>query len=319
MRRDLVVAGAIFAVLLAALPAHAHHRPGHKPRPTPTPTPEPAPPGTEDYPDAASTGTPAGWTPSAVHTTDVTIRTAGAVVQDIQIDNANLYLLAPNITVRRVRMRGGIIYNATGSTCQGQGAMVEDSDFRPPPGMTEPARDHFHMAHGGYTLRNVDYGPLGDGPRVSYRPEGCGPVTILDSYIKVYTPAQYCDKPGVDGWHTDGIQGWYGAGLTIRNTVLDAGPGGLPCPPSRAFFYPGQQGNTGPVTIDRLLASGGAITFDLTQGPATVSGLRLEDRSWTYYPVRADCSQISAWGAKVVTISRPDYRVTGTVRDLPCS
>jgi len=277
-----------------------------------------APTNPSAFPNPSNTGVPAGWAPAQIRDTDLTVTTPGAVVHDIELDNADLMLLAPNITVRRVRVRGGRILNASGNTCAGRGAVIEDSTIEPPPGLAEPQTEPYVVGEGGYTLRRVKIWRAGDGPRVSYFPEGCGPVHIEDSYINVFTPVGDCDRPGFDGWHTDGLQGWYGAGLTVRDSTFDAGDGSG-CNPSRAFFYPDQQNNHGPVVIDHVLASGGAVTWDLTQGPATVKGLRLVDRTWTYYPITTPCSVTAAWEAKIVKIdNRSDFRVTRIVRNQPC-
>jgi hypothetical protein len=49
-----------------------------------------------------------------------------------------------------------------------------------------------------------------------------------------------------------------------------------------------------------------------------VTGLRIVNNSWVYGPLGdMDCSAISPWEAKLVTIDS-NYQVTGIVRDQPC-
>jgi hypothetical protein len=269
----------------------------------PATTPPPAGGG---FPSPASTGLPAGWTPAQTRTTDLVVTTPGAVVQDVRLDNADLLVLAPNVTVRRVNIRGGRLLNAQGNDCAGQGMVVEDSTIEPPPGQALPVSEPYVVGEGGYTLRRVKIWNVGDGPRVSYKPEGCGPVTIEDTFIKV-------TQAGHSVWHTDGLQAWYGNHLNIRNSTIDARGDSLGT--SAAFFYPNQ--NNTSATVDNLLVAGGAYSFRLGE-PGTVSGLKVANNSWIYGPLDSKCSVITSWEAKIVNVDWNTYQPTSTVRDLPC-
>lgn len=240
----------------------------------------------------------------------MTVTTPGAVVENIQFDNANLYVAAPNVTVRNVKFRGGYIDNRPdGSTCQ-NGMVVEDTTFEPPPGQTQESQDHWRLATGGYTARRVKMWHVTDGFRVGGRQDGgCGPVTIEDTFVSVYPPSPCGD------WHGDGIQGYDGPALTVRNvTIVMEEPGG--CGGTAPFFYPSGQGNTS-ASIYRLLVSGGGYPFRLGMS-GSVRGLKIVDRSWGYGPIDVRCSVLSSWEAAIVTITA-DYQVASTVRAQPCN
>lgn len=284
------------------VPGAARPAPGAAPAPAPPAPPAPA----GGFPSPASTGVPAGWAPKAVYTSTVTIKTPGAVVEDIQIDNGDLMIMAPNVTVRRVMLRGGRLLNAQGPTCAGQGMVVEDSTIQPPPGLGDPVTEPYVIGEGGYTLRRVKVWRAGDGPRMSYRPEGCGPVTIEDSFISV-------TQAGNPAWHTDGLQAYYGSHLNVRNVTIDAR--GDRYGTSAAFFYPNQFNES--ATVDGLLLLGGAYSFRLGE-PSTVKGLRIVDKSWLFGPLDVKCSVVSSWDASIVNVDA-NYQVTNTVRSQPCN
>src|SRR5262245_16559870 len=66
--------------------------------PTATPTVTPTPIPTGDFPTPATTGTPTGWVPTQTRSTDLTVTTAGTVLQDIRFTNgANLVVRADNV------------------------------------------------------------------------------------------------------------------------------------------------------------------------------------------------------------------------------
>ena len=62
------------------------------------------------FPSPATTGVPGGWTPARTVSADMTINTPGAVVQDILFTSgADIVVNAPNVTIRRVKLQGGVI------------------------------------------------------------------------------------------------------------------------------------------------------------------------------------------------------------------
>jgi PKD repeat protein len=263
----------------------------------------PPPPGS--FPTPSTTGVPAGWAPAQTRSGDLVVTQAGAVVQDVLLQNADLIVDAPNVTIRRVKLQGGRIFNTQGS-CQ-NGMVVEDSTLEPPPGQSYIADSEGVVGNGGYTARRVKIWRRAEGFRVGGKSDGCGPVRIEDSFEKIVIPPGRCDL------HSDGIQGFDGPALTVVNTTIDFNEAGCGTAP---FFVPDGQGNTS-ATVDRLLVMGGGATFRLGV-PATVTGLKIVDRSWFYAPLDVKCSLATAWDASIVTIT-PDYQVATTVRPQSCN
>jgi Bacterial TSP3 repeat len=286
----------------------------HKPRSHPHPNSTPPPPGTTPpppggFPNPASTGVPAGWVPATTRSTDLTVTTPGAVVQDIRFTGgARILVKADNVTIRRVDMQGGIISNQYGSAPAGCGhnLLIEDTTFEQVPGKFEPS-DYPVIGEGSYTARRIEVDGRGEGPRFS----DCGPVTLEDSFIKIHGA-----DPGTaacDAVHSDGVQAVAGVGATARNNTIIMQ---TYCGTS-AWFVVNPAVNKGRYDIDRLLVSGAGYTFR-QQVAGSVTGLRIVNDSWVYGPLaEMDCSVLSPWDAKLVTIDS-NYQVTATVRDLPC-
>ena len=109
-------------------------RRSHPPRGNTTPPAPPSSPGAApgDFPTPSSTGVPAGWTPSRPAPPELRITQPGAVVEDILLQNANIVVQAPNVTIRRVKMQGGWINNFQGPTCA-NGLTIEDTTIEPRP------------------------------------------------------------------------------------------------------------------------------------------------------------------------------------------
>lgn len=99
-------------------------------------------------------------------------------------------------------------------------------------------------------------------------------------------------------WHRDSLQGYNGAALTVRNSVMILEERGG-CGGTAPFFYP-DQGNTS-VDINGPIVQGGGASFRLhTRG--VVRNLKVVDGSWYYDPLDVTCSLLSAWSASVVTL-----------------
>jgi hypothetical protein len=271
---------------------------------TTAPTPSGAP--LAALPTPSTVGVPRGWAPKQTRTTDLVVKGPGAVVQDVLFQNANLIVDAPNVTIRRVKLEGGMIQNRPGAACR-NGMLIEDTTIGPPPGKRYSEESEGVVSYGGYTARRVKIWRREEGFRVGGRSSGCGPVHIEDSFAKIVVP------PGCPGDpHADGIQGFDGPPLTVRNTTIDfieAACGTAP------FFVPDQQGNT-TADVDGMLVMGGGATFR-DDVPGTVKGLKIVDKSWYYGPIDVDCSVLRGWEAKIVKITR-NYRVARTVRSQPC-
>ena len=268
---------------------------------------EAPPPG--GFPNSASTGVPARWVPAQTRATNLTVTRRGAVVQDVRFTGgAGILVRADNVTIRRVELQGGTITNQYGTApaqC-GHNLLVEDTTFTQIPGRFEPS-DYPVIGEGSYTARRIEVDQRGEGARLS----DCGPVTLEDSFIRI-KGAEW-GTPECDAVHSDGVQGYHAVGATARNNtiIMDNACG------TSAWFVVNPAVNTGHYTIDRLLVSGAGYTFR-QQLPASITGLRIVNRSWVYGPLdQINCNVINPWDAKLVTIDA-NYQVTRVVRDQPC-
>lgn len=271
--------------------------------------------GGDQFPNRATTGVPTGWVPRETRSTNLTVSTAGAVVQDIRFTNgADLIIRAPNVTVRRVDFQAGVIDT---NQC---GTVIEDTTFQPMPGQPYVSEGEGVVRWGCYTLRRVEIVNRGEGPRLG----STGPVTIEDTFI--YIKAAEPGTQACNDTHADGIQGYHGRGLNLRNaTIIFSNY----CGTSPYFVGWGGRNpsqptiNTGTYNVNRLLVAGGGFVFR-QQVPGSITGLRIVNNSWVYGPIANACSKLSPWEAKIVTLDgdytnvNGSYRVTGIVRDQPC-
>lgn len=273
---------------------------------TSTPAPSPTAPAVAAFPNAATTGVPAGWIPTTTRTTDLRVTTAGSVVEDLRLVNASLIIEAANVTIRRVEIQGGKINNYAGSTCR-NGLLLEQVSLIRSPGQVTNAQGEGALSAGGYSARRVKIDNLPEGFRVGGSPN-CGPASISDSFVKISPPDQ-CSN-----WHGDGLQGYGGGALTVRNLTIDFVESGS-CNGTAPFFVPSGQGNTS-VDIDRLLVKGGGYSFR-NGVPGKVTNLKVVDEAFGYGPIDVKCSALTAWSADIVTIDSA-YQPT-TVRAQPCN
>jgi hypothetical protein len=263
------------------------------------------------FPNRETTGVPEAWEPRETRASDLTITQPGAVVEDIRFTNgANIIVEARDVTIRRVELQGGLITNQWGSGC-GTGLLVEDSTFEPAEGQPYVGSDLPVLAEGDYTARRVEIWKRGEG----FRASDCGPVTVTDSFAYIEGDTPDCGRD----LHSDGVQGYYAKGMTLRNATIVFGNdcGTSPYYIGYGRGYPSEPPiNTGTYTVDRLLVAGGGYVF--RQGvPGSVTGLRIVDDSWVYGPIDSACSDISPWEAKIVTVDA-GYRITGVVRNQRC-
>jgi hypothetical protein len=257
------------------------------------------------FPNPASAGVPARWKPARTRNADLHVTQPGAVVHDLLLRNADLLVDAPNVTIRRVKLQGGQINNFPGSTCN-NGLVIERTTLEPPPGQDSIVESEGAVSYGGYTANRVKIWRRSEGFRNGGRFDGCGPVRIQNSFVKIVIPPGRCDL------HADGIQGYDGSALTVTNTTID-----FPNCGTAPFFVPSDQGNTS-ATVNRLLVMGGGYPFRLGV-PGRVSGLKIVAGSWVYDPVDVNCSAVQPnWNAQIVKI-KSKYEVDKTVRSQPCT
>lgn len=259
------------------------------------------------FPTAKTTGVPLGWVPKTTYTRDLRVTEVGAVIEDVRIRGANLFIDAENVTIRRVEIEGGHIINDPVNVCR-NGLLLEDVSIVRASGQTTDAADQPAIGPGGYTARRTKIDGLSEGFRVGGKNEGCGPVVIEDSFARITAPDICVD------WHGDGIQGYGGPALVVRNVTLELveRPG---CGGTAPFFYPADQGNTS-VDVDRLLVKGGGFPFRLGM-PGRIRGLKIVARSWGYKSIDVDCSIVEDWEASIV--SQEGSNRLAQVRPEPCS
>jgi hypothetical protein len=243
------------------------------------------------FPTRGSTGVPRGWQPQRTLTRDLVISKRGKVVHDIRLDDADLIIDAPDVTVRRVQIRGGRITNVPEDKCR-NGLLVEDTTILRGSTTTRDT-DEAAIGIGGYTARRVEMYGVPEGFRVGGTSLGCGPTRIARTYAHVSSP-DVCND-----WHGDGIQGYDGPRLVVRKVrlILDERHG---CGGTAPFFWPARQGNA-TARIRGLLVEGGGISFRMNT-PGSVEGLRIVAGSWYYNPIDVLCSALSSWEAKIVRL-----------------
>ena len=115
-------------------------------------------------------------------------------------------------------------------------------------------------------------------------------------------------------WHGDGLQGYDGPPVTVRNSTMEMVQR-PDCGGTAPFFYPANQGNTS-ADINGLLLKGGGYPFRLGT-TATVRGLKIVDRSFNFGPIDVKCSVVRGFEAELVTVDAA-FRPT-TVRKIPCN
>lgn len=257
-----------------------------------------------EFPNDKTTGVSKRWQPTQTYN-GLRITKSGYILEDARI-NGNLVIDADNVTVRRVEVLGGVI----NTRCR-KGVVLQRVTVARAPGQTTRWSDEPAVGPGGYQANRVKIYDLPEGFRVSGASSGCGKTVIKNSFVLVTAP----DVCGNDQWHGDGIQGYDGPPVVVRNTTIDyrlrSGCGG-----TAPFFYPHSQGNKR-ANIDGLLVMGGGYSFRLGM-PATVRGLRIKQGSWKFGPIDVRCSAVKEWEAQIVAVDT-NYQPTTVVQKLPCN
>jgi hypothetical protein len=295
-------------------PAHAPGSPSGSAGPG-SPAGSAAPGAAGGFPDPATTGVPAGWTPTHTTNGDLTITTPGAVL-DGELVTGTLHVNARNVTIRNSWIYGSID-NQTSAGLDYGGMVIEDSDVGPPSGDggdTFPA-----VLVAGYTMTRVHVHNMSEGPRVAAFnnpavPASSQTVVIRDSLIQIVRGT--CS-------HNDGIQGFgEPPRAIIDHNTIDTRAAGTDCTTGAIFVG---NDNADQITVTNNLLAGGGYTMRLggpgANGPGGtydhVSGNRIVDASWGYGPVYVDaCATVADWSDNSVVTVDADYAVTSTVRPL---
>lgn len=212
------------------------------------------------------------------------------MVQNLRLINGILYIRANNVTIRNVELVSARIVNDYDHICYP--VRIEDTSIlRGSTDISMPA-----IESGGYTAVRLKIDGPSEGFRVGEKDfPGCeNGVTILDSWVKVDIPDDCSD------WHGDGVQGYRGGPLVIRNTYINLAET-KNCTGTSAFFYPDQENTS--VVVDHVLLAGGGYVFRL-ETPGSVTGLKIVDDSWDFAPLDVQsCSKLTAWDAELVTVN----------------
>jgi hypothetical protein len=256
------------------------------------------------FPNPASTGVPAGWSPKQTHQGDLTITQPGAVIQDILVTGA-IEVQARNVTIRRVRVYGPIDNYYAGTTYGG--LLIEDTEIGPDTGINTGDTEGSGIGIGGYTARRVEIHNVIDGFRV-----GGSDIVIEDSFVDVGTWPGECP-------HYDGVQG-FGGGTNVvirHNTLDDRGD----CGTSAVFMADTSRA----ADVQDNLLLGGAYSLSLYQleAPSTFVAVnnRIVEGSYDYGPLLLrDGGALTATcgGNRLVTID-DNYQVTGDRDEVPCT
>lgn len=275
--------------------------------PAPTVTPEVPSGDAAGFPTASTTGVPAGWIPTKVVNGDYTLGDDGTVVEDLRVVGGILYVRGNDITLRRVELVGARIVNEYAGTCY-SGLRIEDSSIvKGAVDLGMPA-----IESGGYSATRVKIDGVSEGFRVGGADVGCGPVSIVDSWVRVTPPDDCTDN---SSWHGDGLQGYLGVELTIKHSAITLVER-PDCTGTSAFFYP-DQGNTSAHVDDVLLAGGGYVFRLGTRG--SVTNLKIVEDSWDYGPVDvSSCGEVT-WGTGNEVVRVGDDGALTSVRALACA
>ena len=183
------------------------------PTPTASPTTSPAPspaPTTSGWPDASTTGVPAG-TPLTTYTGPCTVTTANTVIDAKTVNCSSLVIHAANVTISRSKVNGIV---SSGTDNDTYSFTLSDSDVDATPGFAAQltAVEGLHFT----VLRSDIQG--------GNRSVNCINCTIQDSYVH----GQDADAGGT--WHESGIR-MNDHNVIRHNTILCDAPtiGGAGC------------------------------------------------------------------------------------------
>jgi hypothetical protein len=235
--------------------------------------------GLTGFPTQANTGTPPGWTPASTVNGNVTVTTPGAVIQDLQVNDGDIIVNAAGVTVQRCLLVGGSLQANV------NGTVFQDCEIRK--SATIPTTDAGNeRVGGGYIARRLKLTGVPEGFRAGGGSSGITGVRIEDCYAQIHWP-DVCND-----WHGDGLQGYDGPPIVVRNMTIDFIETGS-CGGTAPFFVPANQGNTS-VDIDRLLLKGGGESFRCGV-PGTVTNLFVVRTGNA--PIDVKCSVITQWSA----------------------
>lgn len=256
---------------------------------------------TGEYPGPANTGVPPGSDLTMVNG-DFYARTPGQVIDRKHI-TGSVVVEAEGVVIKRSRIDDSVL-NDTGG---GQKSFTISDSTVGPERCGTPTWTPNGVGFARYSAIRVHVRGHEDGFRAS------GPdVTIRDSYYKACTAS--------DDNHADGIQDYPAAqGLVLDHNTFDMAhlTGGYTAP---IFVY---SDTTNGARITNNLALGGVASLYLKpkNGTWVVSGNRVVDKEYTYFPYETDglCGSNLSWSDNDIVTIDANYSVTSTVKDnVPC-
>jgi hypothetical protein len=279
---------------------------------SPRPAPQPAPGRCAGFPGPACTGVPAG-TALRAHAGNLFVKSPGAVVEGVHV-TGDLIVQANGVTILNSRIDGQVT-NYDGS----DGAhpfTIRDSTVG-----TETCKSTgTAIGNGHFTAERVHIRGFGDGIRAS-----APNVTVRDSFLKLCTH----DPES----HSDGIQDYpASANLVFDHNTVDQCGGRVPTNGvcdlkigynAPIFVHSNTNGGTKGARITNNLIMGGVYSLFLWPQPGNawiVTGNRVVNGTWTYGPAHVEglCGEIDQWSDNLAVTIDAAYKVTGTVKPIPC-
>ncbi|MFC5187700.1 right-handed parallel beta-helix repeat-containing protein [Actinomadura harenae] len=297
------------------------------PTPGPSPTRTGPPPTPTDVPTADSTATGRPGRCPAYPTPDCTgaPRTLTAPRKlKLNVDDDALLIDKPGTVLNGVHVPGNLVIAADDVTIRNSvidGRVTndyKDADHpftitdttvgRPDRCVSEDAVGTSRYRASGLLVRGFSHGFKVSGDAVKG-----GDVEITDSFVK------NCSN-GAD--HADGIQVWGvhdARHLVVRHNTFDQrGVSDFTAP---LFLADSAGGTISDVTVENNLVAGGTYSIQLKHvaGRLTVRGNRMVDKTWSYAPVESWCHAIQTWTGNTIVTIDPAYKITATLRPLPCT
>lgn len=214
-------------------------------------------------PTASTTGVPAG-TKLRVHNGDLTIKTAGTVIDGLDI-RGFVRVEAPNVTIKNTIVRGRattgnaiMIYAGTGKSA---GLTVRNTELAP-----TNATPNTNGIYGfDFTLDRVNIHNVIDSVHIFGNN-----VTIANSYL--HNNLHFTNDPNHrDGSHDDNIQIQKGSNIVITNNNISGSY-------NAALMVTQDQGAVSNVRLSNNLVAGGGCTVNIAEkGKGAIQGLKITD------------------------------------------
>jgi len=265
------------------------------------------------FPTPATTGVPAGWTPTHTTSGDLRITRPGTMLEG-ELVTGSILVRARGVTIRKSKVYGKIDNQAFDSGRNGidyGGLLIEDTDVGPPTGVGDFQNGAIGVS--GYTARRVRLRNVPEGFRVAKFNNPA--IAATDETVVIEDSLVQIERGPCA--HNDGLQGYGEPGRAIiRHNTIDTRAAGTDCTTGAVFVG---NGNPTLVTVQDNLLLGGGYTLRLGASGIYdhVTGNRIVDDTWGFGPVHvASCAGVQEWADNTVVRIDGGYGVTSTVRRL---